>query len=63
MEETGVGDGVLQAVYVDTTTKEIVGLQPKPALLDLFNLHEPINGYTRYLGLEYANIQRRSTEP
>ena len=54
---------MLQAVYVDTTTKEIVGLQPKPALLDLFNLHEPINGYTRYLGLEYANIQRRSTEP
>ena len=54
---------MLQAVYVDTTTKEIVGLQAKPAFLTLFNLPEPFNGHTRCLGLEYASIQRGSPEP
>ena len=33
---------MLGAVYVDTTTKEVVGLQPKPAFLPLFDLPEPV---------------------
>ena len=33
---------MLEAVYTDTTTNEIVGLQPKPGFLPLFNLPESV---------------------
>ena len=33
---------MLDAVYVDMTTKEVVGLKPKAAFLPLFNLGEPV---------------------
>jgi len=32
---------MLDAVYVDMETKEVVGLKPKPAFLPLFNLEQP----------------------
>ena len=34
---------MLDAVYIDMTTKEVVGLKPKAAFLPLFNLEEPVN--------------------
>ena len=33
---------MLDAVYIDMTTKEVVGLKPKAAFLPLFNLDEPV---------------------
>jgi len=33
---------MLDAVYIDMTTKEVVGLKPKGAFLPLFNLDEPV---------------------
>ena len=33
---------MLDAVYIDMTTKEVVGLKPKAAFLPLFNLGEPV---------------------
>ena len=33
---------MLYAVYIDMTTKEVVGLKPKAAFLHLFNLDEPV---------------------
>ena len=33
---------MLDAVYIDMTTKEVVGLRPKAAFLPLFNLDEPV---------------------
>ena len=33
---------MLAAVYIDMTTKEVVGLKPKAAFLPLFNLDEPV---------------------
>lgn len=33
---------ILDAVYVDMATKEVVGIKPKSAFLPLFNLGEPI---------------------
>jgi len=33
---------MLDAVYIDMTTKELVGLKPKAAFLPLFNLGEPV---------------------
>jgi hypothetical protein len=33
---------MLDAVYTDMTTKEVVGLKPKAAFLPLFNLDEPV---------------------
>ena len=33
---------MLDAVYIDMTNKEVVGLKPKPAFLPLFNLEEPV---------------------
>ena len=33
---------MLEAVYVDMDTKEVVGLKPKPAFLPLFNLEQPV---------------------
>ena len=32
---------MLEAVYVDMETKEVVGLRPKSAFLPLFNLEQP----------------------
>jgi len=33
---------MLDAVYIDMTTNQVVGLKPKPAFLPLFNLDEPV---------------------
>ena len=33
---------MLDAVYIDMTTTEVVGLKPKAAFLHLFNLDEPV---------------------
>ena len=33
---------MLDAVYIDMTTKEVVGLKPKAAFLPLFHLDEPV---------------------
>ena len=33
---------MLDAVYIDMTTKEVVGLKPKAAFLPLFNLDKPV---------------------
>ena len=33
---------MLDAVYIDMTTKEVVGLKPKAGSLPLFNLDEPV---------------------
>ena len=33
---------MLDAMYIDMTTKEVVGLKPKAAFLPLFNLDEPV---------------------
>ena len=33
---------MLDAVYIDMTTKEVVGLKPKADFLPLFNLDEPV---------------------
>ncbi|MCH9039575.1 MAG: recombinase family protein [Chloroflexi bacterium] len=33
---------MLEAVYVDMDTKEVVGLKPKPAFLPLFHLEQPV---------------------
>ena len=34
---------MLDAIYVDVIEKTVVGLQPKPAFLPLFNLEEPVS--------------------
>ena len=33
---------MLEAVYIDMTTKHVVGLKPKAAFLPLFSLDEPV---------------------
>ena len=33
---------MLEAVYVDTVSKEVVGLKPKPSFLPLFSMKEPV---------------------
>ena len=33
---------MLDAVYIDMTTKQVVGLKPKAAFLPLFNLDQPV---------------------
>jgi hypothetical protein len=34
---------MLETIYVDITTREVVGLKPKPSFLPLFNLEEPVS--------------------
>jgi len=33
---------MLDAVYIDMTSKQVVGLKPKAAFLPLFNLGDPV---------------------
>ena len=53
---------MIDAVYVDMTTKQVVGIKPKSAFLPLFNLDEPVTAGEIILSTELTVAGVDSTQ-